>query len=363
MKQKILHIPNFYPPHIGGIEDVCHSIVKNSPECEHRVLCFHDKQETQYDRYEGVEVVRCGVWKKLFSQAISFSYLGELRRMFKTFAPDIVHFHTPNPLGSVCLLLTLPRKTRLIVHHHSDIVAQKILSVFYSPIEQSLLSKADKIVATSPTYIPGSRPLKPWKEKIQVLPNTVDPSKLEIREGDEEKIQAIKDKYGNKKIVFAFGRNVPYKGFNYLLDAAEQLPEGAIIIIAGGGSFPPTKNCFFPGRLSDEELRCYLHASDVFAFPSITKNEAFGIALAEAMYCGLPAVTFTIPESGVNWVCLDGENGLEAVNRDTDSLAAAINRLLRDKPLRKTLGQQARERAKRLFTPEAVKKEIEKLYK
>ena len=38
------------------------------------------------------------------------------------------------------------------------------------------------------------------------------------------------------------------------------------------------------GRISDKELNAYYLASDIISFPSITKNEAFGLALAEGMY-------------------------------------------------------------------------------
>ena len=62
-------------------------------------------------------------------------------------------------------------------------------------------------------------------------------------------------------------------------------------------------------------------ACDVFCFPSVTKNEAFGIALAEGMYFGKPAVTFTIPGSGVNYVNLDGVTGIECKNADCKDYA------------------------------------------
>ena len=84
----------------------------------------------------------------------------------------------------------------------------------------------------------------------------------------------------------------------------------------------------FVGRLSDEDLKLYHYAAFVFAFPSITKNEAFGVALAEAMYCGTPAVTFTIPGSGVNWVPPNGETGIEVPNGDDKAYAKAIDTLL-----------------------------------
>ena len=95
MPLKILHIPNYYPPHIGGIEDVCRSVISaTKDEFHHKVICFHDEKETQKDVFEGIEVVRCGVWRKLFSQSISFSFLKELKKTIQDFAPDIIHFHT-----------------------------------------------------------------------------------------------------------------------------------------------------------------------------------------------------------------------------------------------------------------------------
>ena len=370
MKKKILHIPNYYPPHIGGIEDVCHSIVVSLPEFEHQVICFHDQKQTEKDVFEGITVVRCSVRKKLFSQSVSFSFYKELKQIFKTFDPDIVHFHAPNPLGSVYLLLLLPKKTKLIVHWHSDIIEQDFLYVFYHPIERWLLRRADKVVPTSPTYIAGSKPLQLWENKIRIIPNTVNESKLQKQKEDEKAIAEIKQLYGGKKIVFTFGRHVSYKGLKYLIESAPFVSEDAVIVIAGKGplsdllkeSAKVFPNIHFIGRLEDDVLRQYLYAADIFAFPSITRNEAFGIALAEAMYCGLPAVTFTIPDSGVNWLCLNEETGLESENGSVQLFTDAINLLLKDEVLRKQLGENARKRVKEYFVTEAIKENLLSLY-
>ena len=98
------------------------------------------------------------------------------------------------------------------------------------------------------------------------------------------------------------------------------------------------------GRISDEELNAYYLASDIISFPSITKNEAFGIALAEGMYFGKPAITFTIPGSGVNFVNIDGITGIECPNRDVKAFAEAMMKLKNDTELRHTLGRNARQR-------------------
>ena len=117
----------------------------------------------------------------------------------------------------------------------------------------------------------------------------------------------------------------------------------------------------FTGRLSDGELKAYLLAADIFCFPSVTKNEAFGLALAEAMYYGLPAITFTVEGSGVNFVSLDGVTGIEVKNGDDAAFAAAIKTLGENETLRREYGENARERAVKLFSKDVFCKNVKNL--
>ena len=127
--------------------------------------------------------------------------------------------------------------------------------------------------------------------------------------------------------------------------AQDNLDTGVDLNSRGKG-FP---EIIFAGLVSDEELKTYLHACDIFCFPSITKNEAFGIALAEAMYCSKPAVTFTIEGSGVNYVSLDGVTGIECPNRDSRAFAEAMKLLAERPDLRERYGKAARKRVEELF--------------
>lgn len=367
--KSILHIPNYYPPHIGGIEDVCRSIVTELSGYNHRVICFNDRKTDTAGFYEGVSVTRCGTVKKLFSQPLSVSFYKHLKNLFAGFKPDIVHFHAPNPLGSIYLLSLIPENVKLIVHWHSDIIEQEFLYPFYRPIEKKLLQKADKILVTSPAYVSGSKPLSFWKNKLHVIPNTVNTRKLALEEGDRQAVEKIGNRYAGKKIIFTFGRHVPYKGLACLIEAIPDISSECVVVIAGEGPLTErlkkmsgAPDLYFTGKLSDVELRRYLYASCIFAFPSVTRNEAFGIALAEAMYCGLPAVTFTIPCSGVNWVCIDRETGLESENGNSKALAEAINRLSEDAALREKLSANAAERVRKLFVIEAIRAELEQIY-
>ena len=196
------------------------------------------------------------------------------------------------------------------------------------------------IVVTSPQYRDGSTPLQPFKDKVRIVPNAMDENKFQLKDGDQMAISTIKEKYGNKKIVFFIGRHIQYKGLEYLLEAEKFIKGECVIVIGGSGPLTEelkascqSDRVFFVGRLSDEELCRYYYAASVFAFPSITKNEAFGVALAEAMYCFTPSVTFTIPGSGVNWVSLNDITGIEVPNGDAEAFAKAVDCLLEDEKM------------------------------
>ena len=182
-------------------------------------------------------------------------------------------------------------------------------------------------------------------------------------------IQVIKEKYQNRKIVFFIGRHITYKGLPCLLEAEKHVKSDCVFVIAGSGPLTDqlkseckSERVYFVGRLSDEELVWYHCAASVFAFPSITKNEAFGVALAEAMYCYTPAVTFTIPGSGVNWVNINGVTGIECPNQDAVTFAAAIDKLLSDESLAKQYAEAAHQRVVENFTIPKMMEKMNEVY-
>ena len=119
----------------------------------------------------------------------------------------------------------------------------------------------------------------------------------------------------------------------------------------------------FVGRLSDQEKKCYYYAADIFAFPSYTKAEGFGLTLAEAMYCNAVPVTYTIEGSGVNWVSLHEVTGLEVPNRNVAEYAKAIDELLSDDKKRNDFAEAAHQRIVENFTIEKEILNLKKQYK
>lgn len=367
---KILHIGKFYSPIDGGIESINRFIVDTLfNDNEQRVLSFNSTRESKEENVGGVPVVRAGIYGVIASQPISVRYWSELCRYIRMFKPDIIHIHYPNPLGALYLLSCIRNENKLIVHWHSDIVAQKIMYSLVTPIERRLLKRADVVIATSPSYVQTSGALQRVKEKVTVIPCSIDEYRWQLKPGDEAKIAEIRARYGGKPIVFFIGRHVEYKGIQYLLEAEKLVKQDCVFVIAGQGPLTTelktnyqSLRIHWVGRLSDDEMRCYYHAASIFAFPSITRNEAFGVVLAESMYCGCPSVTFTIKGSGVNWVSLNGETGIEVHNRDYAAYASAIDRLLTDDILRDKLSKNAVKRVKDLFSKEIVEKAYREIY-
>lgn len=361
VRKKILHITPYYLPQYGGIEQVTYDIVNILKEnYENKIICFSETKKTKIDKYEGIEVHRIGWLKKIASQAISFSYFFRLKKLLKEFQPDFIHLHLPNPLITVYLLVSLyfyKKEIKIIGHWHSDIIEQKFLKKLYNPIQSILLKKLEKIIVTSKEYGMYSEDLKNYQNKIVVIPNIVN-ERLLIELKNETKIGKIKEKYKNKKIIFFIGVHRKYKGLKYLIEASKYLSNEFKIIIAGSGPLTEElkelsnndSKIEFMGKISDEDKVNYYYASDIFAFPSITKNEA--------LYCGLPAVTFTIKGSGVNWVNLDGITGIEVKKIDANEFSKGIKKVSKSKKYRIT----SKIRTKQLFSSKILKKEINHLY-
>ena len=366
---RILHISKYYYPYIGGVENICRYLVENMPQHDIAVVCFSTGHKDVIEDVHGIKVYRVATWINISRQALSLSYFTMLHRALKEFKPDVIHFHWANPFPAAVLLTIFPKNVRLVIHWHMDIIKQSKIYPVIKPVETALLKRADLVLVTSPQYRDASVPLQPFRNKVKILPNAIDEDHFILREGDIEKINTIRERFDYKPIVFFVGRHIQYKGLSHLLEAEKQVKSDCEFIIAGSGPLTEglrnhctSSRVHFVGRLSDEDLKLYHYAASVFAFPSITKNEAFGVALAEAMYCGTPTITFTIPGSGVNWVSLNGETGLEVPNGDDKAFANAIDKLLNDEEMCKRFAENGMKRVKENFTIPVMVTKMDRYY-
>jgi rhamnosyl/mannosyltransferase len=284
---------------------------------------------------------------------------------------DIAHLQFPaDPMAHLAYEL-LPHSVRRVIGWHSDIVRQKGLLKLYRPLLNHSLRAADAIIAATPAHVSSSAQLAPVRgtAKFRIVPYGLDLARFEKRPALADDIRR---RHGGAFLLFALGRHVYYKGFEFLIRALASLP-GAVLALGGQGPITDelrrvaresgvADRVRFAGRIPDEELPAWYHACDVFCLPSVERAEAFGIVQVEAMACGKPVVCCELG-NGVNWVNRDGETGLAVPPADVAALAGALARLQRDPALRARLGEQGRRRALREFTSAAMAKATLAVYR
>lgn len=335
---KVLQLGKFYPIK-GGVEKVMYDLMKGLGEknicCDMLCAsCDGQWQEIVLNKYS--RIIGTPSITKKFGTMISPQLIAELRKICCNY--DLIHIHHPDPMAALALFLS-GYKGKVIVHWHSDIIKQKKLLKLLMPLQNWLLKRANLIVGTTPIYVAESPHLKKVQEKITYLPIGI--KQLECA---RQKVEEIKRKYLDKRIIFSLGRLVEYKGFEYLVRAASELPDDYIILIGGTGplkenltslilSLNLQNKVILLGRITDEDLPNYYGACHLFCLSSIMKTEAFAIVQIEAMSLGKPIVATKIPHSGVAWVNADGVSGLNVEIKKPHELANAIRKIIEDKEL------------------------------
>lgn len=358
--KRILHISKYYYPFCGGTEQIARDCVYAlKKDYEQKVIAFNDGKTDEVEFIDEVEVTKCGCFTKIYSQSLSYTYGKKLREVITDFKPDIIVFHYPNPFVARILLKELKKhkNIKLVVYWHLDIIKQKFIKNFFNGQNKKLLKRANKVIATSPNYIEGSTWLKSVSDKCEVIPNCINVERMKLNDRIRDKAKKIREKNKGKIICVSVGRHTEYKGFKYLIRASKLLDDNYTFYITGKGELTSElrkeaagdNKIVFTGRIDDEDLKALILAADIFCFPSITKNEAFGLALAEGMYYEKPAVVFSIPGSGVNYVCVNGEDGIEVPNRNVREYANALRHLAEDENLRLKYGKAGKRRVEEKF--------------
>jgi glycosyltransferase involved in cell wall biosynthesis len=107
-----------------------------------------------------------------------------------------------------------------------------------------------------------------------------------------------------------------------------------------------------------ENVIPFFNAMDIFAFPSVV--EGLGMALIEAMACGLPVVASKV--GGVPEVVTHGLNGILVPPRDSAAIATAVVNLQTDRNLAESLRIHALHKVLTCFSRDTMLKEVSELY-
>ena len=191
---------------------------------------------------------------------------------------------------------------------------------------------------------------------------------IEESEADtSEEVRAIQTKYGERLIV-AVGRLVPYKGFEFLLQAMRSVD--ATLLLIGEGplrkylesareTLGVTKKTHLLGHV--ENVGPYYKAGQMLVLPSVSRAESFGMVQLEAMAAGIPVVNTDI-DSGVPEVSLDGVTGITVAPNDVEALGGAIRTLLNNDEMRSRYGRAAWARVREEFTARQMAQRTLELY-
>lgn len=240
--------------------------------------------------------------------------------------PDVVHIHNIGP-GMFAPLVRLMGLPVVLTYHSPNYEHSK-----WSKSARWLLRQCERLSLRYSNRVIFVN--KHQMEKCGVLdksvfiPNGIDPV-------TRSESTAFLEKHGITpgQYLLAVGRLTPEKGLEYLVEAANRLPQVAQVVIAGASDHDSAyrqqlekldtgKKVVFTGFTSGEDLRqLYSHAR-CFVLPSV--NEGFPMVLLEAMAYGLPILCSDIP--GTRQVDLPEQDYFTVC--DVDSLCAAITQML-----------------------------------
>jgi glycosyltransferase involved in cell wall biosynthesis len=352
---KILHTYKVYRGDLaGGVPSVISVLSRESRESiDNRVLVARTRGRFRRETIDGMPVEAVGSLGTLFSTPLAPTYPFALRRRALDF--DIVVHHAPFPLADLAIS-RLPNRVGLVVFWHADITTYSQLRRLVSPAIIRSLQRADRIIVADQSSIDNSRFLQPFRAKCVVVPYGIDIDYWSCCSPEEiTKAELLRRKY--PRLILGLGRLVPYKGFAVLIEALRQV-EGDLVLIGEGGlrndlertavEFGVSDRVSFLGFVSDSEVKSYLHAAKVLAFPSVTQAEAFGLVQLQAMAAGLPIVNTLLP-TAVPHVARHNLEALTVPPNDPGTLASALSEVLGDFSLASRLGRSGQMRAKDLY--------------
>ena len=175
---------------------------------------------------------------------------------------------------------------------------------------------------------------------------------------------------GHSQRILYLGHLYPKKGYSYLIRAFAQVAAAfpdSELILAGSGEVAEAKELCaelgiservkIPGWIKDPARTDELRKATIFVLPSF--EEGLPMAVLEAMAYSLPVIV--TPVGGIPDVIRDMENGILVEPGNTESIAAAMQKLLSDRVLRNTLGKSARDSVSEL-SPHTISAEWISVY-
>lgn len=321
---RVVHVYKGYPPVRGGMEGhidlLTRLLVQKGMPAD--VLTVRVPGTPRFEQRDGVRVARCWSAFTLASTPLPPLLPWALRRN----TADIVHLHWPWPPGEVAWLLG-GRGRPLVVTVQCEIVRQERLARVLAPLTQRVLAHARRILVSG-AFMMELPLLSRHHDRTQVVPLGVD---LEHFRPDPFAADPLPH-VAHPRVVFV-GRLRHYKGLPVLAAALAELPAVQLIVAGDGperGRFEQTlaahrcrDRVHLLGEIDDDVLLRLLQTADAAVLSSTSRAEAFGVAIAEAQACGVPAVTTDVG-TGTAQTVADGLSGCVVRPNDPRALADGL---------------------------------------
>ena len=277
-----------------------------------------------------------------------------VQRVLGNDKPDIIHIHSPDPLGWAAMRYARHVGIPMVAtyHTHFPSYAKYYHLEFAAPIGWQILRALYS--SSQALIVPSQATLEEladhgFKNLIHI-PHGVDTDSFSPANRSEAWRSSILGDDPNRVIVSFVSRLVWEKNPMVLVKAWKQLNNkgrAKLVIVGDGparaklGQLLPEAH--FTGKLSGAPLFEAYASSDIFVFPSIT--ETFGNVTVEAMASGLPAICAIA--GGARDIVIPGKNGLLFDADKPIQLAQAIDELVTNPELRLQMSKAALESVKR----------------
>ncbi|HEY7139154.1 MAG TPA: glycosyltransferase family 4 protein [Methylomirabilota bacterium] len=348
---------NNYFPMLGGVSTAVDTIRRDLEALGHEVVIVAPRMAGADDAGRRVIRVPAMPAPTYPDFALALPLGPRLTRRLRSLELDVFHAHHPFLLGASARRLARSAGRPFVFTYHTlyDRYAH------YVPLPRPMVAKrairwsakfadtADLVLAPSAFVARRLRTQGVWRP-VEVLPTGVDLDRF--RPGDGAAARAALRLEADDRVLLYVGRLDREKNLELLLDAVARVraPRLRLLLVGRGTQETNLRRAAasrgladrveFRGGSAPDALPAYYRAADAFVFASTTETQ--GLAVLEAMACGLPVVA--VRASGVEEIVTDGVSGL-LVPEDAATFAAAVEEILGDAALRAKLAIGGREAA------------------
>ena len=359
--ERILHIRQ--SARFGGLERL---IVQTGADVSQRfgydvgvLLWYSDRalppsaRETLPDVHPLVgEAIECGLWAEQWLDEGKLAY-GMARRLVRFIREQgIALLHTHGHKSDVYgLLAARIAGVPIVATAHGYHEALRRIRL-YKIVDLRALRAVARVIAVSnalrreiiATGVPASR--------VVTIHNAIDAEAFRSREPvDRDSLARSLGLSERDRIVSVVARLIPEKGHIHFLRAAkriaDRMPDVRFLIVGEGRLRTDLEAATKEAGLSDtvrflghrHDVAALMELSEAIILPSI--REYYPNVLLEAAAAARPTVGTTV--GGVPDIIVDGETGLLVPSGDSEALADAMERVLRDREWASEMGLRARE--------------------